>query len=284
MKMNKFGLVILALVLTQVTPTVAGQPATKTVILNQGNLVTLTGEVDGETVSTVITKAKEMDAKLGKGKPIYLFLNTPGGSVQSGLELIEALQGLGRPVHTVILFAASMGWQIAQNMNDRLILKNGVLMSHHATGEFAGAFGGAHPSQVDNRYQLWLDRVRELDEHTVSRTKGKQTYESYINQYNNELWLTGSKAVIQGYADDTVLVKCADDLSGFTTHSLMVPIFNVTVNYDLDNCPINTSPIHVKVQAPESKVALTYEQTQEVKRRFLEGFFNKQKQVIPMTW
>ncbi|CAM6004799.1 unnamed protein product, partial [Sphagnum balticum] len=93
-----------------------------------------------------------------------------GGGIQSGLEMTEALNGLGCPVDTVTLFAASMGWQIAQSLGERLILKNGVMMSHHATGEAQGEFGGSIRTQMENRQQLWIDRVRELDEQTVRRT------------------------------------------------------------------------------------------------------------------
>jgi ATP-dependent protease ClpP protease subunit len=210
-----------------------------------------------------------------------LFLNSPGGSIQSGLELIEALKGIGRPVNTVTLFAASMAFQIAQNMNDRLILKNGILMSHRAAGEMQGSFGGTRPSQMDSRYQLWLDRVRELDEQTVSRTQGKQTYDSYTKEYANEVWLTGTKSVQEGYADRIVLVKCDTTLSGVNTNH--VNFMGMDIAYDLDRCPINTSPMNVRASSLDGK-ALNAELVNKVEQEFLSGFENKQRQVIPMVF
>lgn len=291
MKLNKF--VALALLVVFTVAFVPGTSASKdngsdTVVLTKDNTLILNSEVNGESTSAIIAKAKELDSKLTSSErfsrskaPLYLFLNTPGGSIQSGLELIEALNGIDRKTNTITLFAASMGFQIAQNLNDRLILKNGVLMSHHAAGEMQGSFGGVHPSQMDNRYQLWIDRVRELDEQTVKRTNGKQTYETYTKQYDKEMWLTGTKSVDQGYADRIVLVRCDSSLNGTATHH--VEFMGMLISYDLDNCPINTSPMNIRAGGPGDAV-VNNEILNEVKAKFLSLFLNKQRQVLPMVF
>jgi len=262
------------------------------VVLTSQNTIILNSEVNGESVSKVISQAKKLDLALsglkerasGK-KPLYLFLNSPGGSIQAGLELIEAMQGLDRKVNTITLFAASMGFQIAQNLDERLILKNGVLMSHHAAGEFQGQFGGVSPSQVDSRYQLWLDRVRELDEQTVKRTNGKQTYKSYTEAYDHEMWMTGAKSVAGGYADRIVTVKCDSSLSGVSAHS--ATFMGLPVQYELDNCPINTSPQGVHIGSEGSQGGpvdskLTPEYVAHVKAEFLASFNLQKAKEIPM--
>jgi ATP-dependent Clp protease protease subunit len=226
------------------------------IVLSSENTMVLNSQVDGDSTSSIISKAKELDSAyskklkgrlgLNKNKPLYLFLNTPGGSVQSGLEMIEALRGLGRPVNTITLFAASMGFQIAQNLDTRYIIQNGVLMSHRAKGGFEGEFGGQFPSQIESRYALWKSRLDELDKQTVSRTGGKKTLESYQKQYASEMWLTGEQSVSQGYADQVVKVKCDESLSGTTLkEGLFLGMFKV--QYELDNCPLNTSPVNVKM-------------------------------------
>jgi ATP-dependent protease ClpP protease subunit len=296
------------------------------IVLSKGNTMVLNDEVNGESIGKVIAKAKELDAELNssltgkfKGnstKPLYLFLNTPGGSIQSGLELIEALKGVGRPIHTITLFAASMGFQIAQGLDDRLILKSGVLMSHRAQGEFGGEFGGQAPSQIDNRYQLWKDRMDELDAQTVERSKGKQTMESYQKQYASEMWLTGGKSVAQGYADKQVLVKCDSSLVGTSKHELMF-MGLIKVTYELDNCPINTAPMNIQIGFTTTRgymnaedfvnmggqfgsnclvnnpngmnlcaldTSLDLSKIGELKTKFLSHYEKKQKQVVPYRW
>lgn len=297
----------------------------ETVVLSKSNTIVLNSEVDGESTGKVIAKAKELDKELNsslKGKftgnsrkPLYLFLNTPGGSIQSGLELIEALQGIGRPVNTVTLFAASMGFQIAQALDERLILKNGVLMSHRAYGGFEGEFGGSAPSQIDSRYSLWKDRMDELDAQTVARTKGKQTMESYQKQYASEMWLTGAKSVAQGYADREVLVRCDETLTGTTQHELMF-MGIIRVVYELDNCPINTAPMNIQIGFITTRgymnsadfvkaggafgpgcllennkdklcaldTSLSLEKVAELKGKFQAFYLHRQKQIVPYRW
>ena len=279
-------LVVLTIVLVP-KPSLSKDSGPEIVVLSKSNTLVLNSEVNGESTSAIIASAKALDGALSskefttKKKHLYLFLNSPGGSIQSGLELIEALQGIGRPVDTVTLFAASMVFQIAQNLNDRLILKNGIMMSHRAAGGVEGSFGGTRPSQMDSRYQLWIDRVRELDEQTVARTNGKQSYDSYTKQYANEMWLGGTKSVEQGYADRVVLIRCDSTLSGTTTKHQNVMGFDVT--YDLDQCPINTNPMNIRIAGAGEKT-VNAELINKVKAELLSSFENKEKQVLPMAF
>ena len=214
------------------------------IILTKDNTLVLNDAFTGKTVSDLIGQAKKMNAGLKSGYPIYLFLDTPGGSIQAGIELIEYLNGINRPVHTVTLFAASMGWQLAQHLGKRYVLKYGVLMSHKAAGGFQGEFGGSG-SQIDSRYGLWLRRVTMMDQQTVDRTEGKKTLKQYQSEYDNELWLNGSEAVAAGYADEVVSVKCSADLSGSRTQT--ISFFGLKIDLSFDNCPIRTYPTEIRV-------------------------------------
>ena len=200
------------------------------IVLTADNTINLNGEITNESVAATIQALQKLDSKSKSNKPIYLFLYTPGGSIQAGLELIEATKGLNRPVNTITMFAASMGFQTVQALGDRLILKNGVLMSHRAAGGFQGSFGGQYPSQLDSRYSFWLQRLKELDEQTVARTKGKQTLQSYQKQYADESWITGTQSVEQGYADAIVAVRCDKSLNGMDSKS--TSFMGFTINYD----------------------------------------------------
>lgn len=252
--MTKNTQFVIATAIATIALVIAMIPSTKaskdqdSVILTEHNVLNLSDQVDGESVGAVLRDAKKLKpssvlVRNGNKEPIYLFLNTPGGSIQSGLELIEALKGIDRPVNTVTLFAASMGFQIAQNLGERLIVKNGQLMSHRARGGVQGEFGGQSPSQLESRIEFWKTRINEMDKTTVARTNGKQTLQSYQASYVPELWMTGEQSVERGYADRVVTVKCDDSLNGVTTHS--VNFFGMEVQYDLDKCPINTSPSNI---------------------------------------
>jgi ATP-dependent Clp protease, protease subunit len=290
MKVNKILLVGLMVVTSLsifglATAMSSGSSAGKdSVVLSKSNLIVLSGEVDGTNTAEVIARVRFLSGKkFSSGQPLYLFMNTPGGSIQSGLELIESLNGLSRPISTVTLFAASMGFQIVENLGPRLILRNGILMSHRAAGEFSGYFGGQRPSQLDNRYNFWLSRIAELDQQVVDRSGGKQTLESYQKAYANEMWLTGSQSVSGGYADRIVTVSCDSSLDGVTSHSL--DFLGVQILYDTDNCPLNTSPMHIRIANPDTEsVPFAKDRIEDIKAKFMEQYVNKQRAVVPMYW
>jgi ATP-dependent protease ClpP protease subunit len=232
-----------------------GLPVAK---LSKDNTAVLFGVVDGTSVSDVIQQIQKLDSSMKSGYPIYLVLYTPGGSIQDGLELIEFLNSVNRPVNTVTIFAASMGFQIAQNAGNRYIIQNGVLMSHKAAGGFEGEFGDGM-SQIDSRYGLWMSRILELDQQTVKRTNGKQTLKSYRAAYQNELWRTGSQSVKEGYADKVVQASCSKDLND-TTRVQNLEFFGMPIKVTYSGCPLNTNPLSVEVELPTNKGTMSHKE------------------------
>jgi ATP-dependent protease ClpP protease subunit len=228
-------------------------------VLTEDNTISLSGEIGSEESTKAILQGRTLDQRstidnikkhvgLKTHEPLYIFMNTPGGSVRAGQELIEAFHGLNHPVKTVTLFAASMGFQIVQGLDERLVLENGILMSHRAAGGVEGTLGGQSPSQFENRYSLWYDILKKLDLQTVKRTNGKQTLESYQKAYADEMWRLGQRAVDEGYADRVVTVRCDDSLKGVDVKH--VTFFGFDISYEVDKCPINTGIMNVKVTAP----------------------------------
>lgn len=247
-----------------VIPAVSAKDNKDVIVLSKNNLIVLNSQVDAASEAHVLSEAKRLDKSrfLGSNKdPVYLYLSTPGGYVHVGMEMIEGLNGLNRPVHTITSFAASMGFQLVQNLGNRYILKSGVLMSHRARGGVEGEFGGSDPSQLLNRIRIFTQQLTEMDEQTVRRTKGKQTLDSYQKAYANELWVTGQEAVEQGYADQVITIKCDDSLSGTTTHE--ASMFGLTILYDLSECPINSSPMNVRIGILTNKGQVSFETFKE---------------------
>lgn len=230
----------------------------KEILLTADNTLALREDFNESSVSRLMEQAKKLNSSLPNGYPIYLFLYTPGGSIQDGLELFEYLKGINRPVHTITLFAASMGFQTVQQLGERYIVKYGVLMSHKARGGFQGEFGGGM-SQLDSRYGLWLRRINMMDLDTVSRTGGKQTIESYRAQYQNELWLNGQEAVDQGYADAVVTVKCDSTLDAKTEDVEFKALF-FSVKATMSGCPLQTAPISTTANISTNKGIMTVEE------------------------
>lgn len=233
------------------TPSEVSAPAvlsrSSDVILTKDNSITLNDYFYGESVANLTQQAKDLDAKLPSGEPLYLVLNSGGGSIEAGIEAIQNLNTLNRPVHTITLFAASMGFQTVEGVKgERLITKNGTLMSHKARGRFSGEF----PGQLDSRYGHYLKRVLRLDKDVVGRTSGKHTLESYASLIENEYWCDGEDCLAQGFADRVVNPSCDQSLQG--THNRLYDRWffrgNVIEIVDvMADCPLNTEPLSYNI-------------------------------------
>jgi ATP-dependent Clp protease protease subunit len=212
--------------------------AQDTVVLTKDNVINLNAPFYTDTVAKLVAQAREMDKSESKD-PIYLVLNSPGGYIDAGLEMIENLSKFSRPVKTVTLFAASMGFQTVQGLGERLITKDGTLMSHKARGGFYGEF----PGQLDSRYAHSLKRVTRMNEQAVSRTGGKHTLESYNSLIENEYWCDGKDCIEQGFADRVVSLTCDKSLSGtsWVTEDRFF-FYGSVIEFvmKLENCPLNT--------------------------------------------
>ena len=110
-------------------------PATQVVYLDT--------EVNALSVDKAITQLKALDANPNKG-PAYLLINSPGGEVIKGMELISQIESMKVPVYTVCTgMCASMAAFIHQYGVKRYALDRSFLMFHPAS---SGGMGGQLPN------------------------------------------------------------------------------------------------------------------------------------------
>ena len=130
-------------------------PNSKTVVLEKGNTVVIRSPVNSKSMSKAMFELNELSFKLNKEDKIYLVLDTPGGSVFAGLDFIDYAKALPQKIITITKFAASMGFQIVQNLDDRYITPSGTLMSHRASGGVSGQFDG----ELESRYKMIKENI-----------------------------------------------------------------------------------------------------------------------------
>lgn len=221
--------------------------AAKTITLESANTVVLRGPVSSKSVGEVMAKMEELRQNLSDSEVIYLVLDTPGGSVFAGLDLIDYMKSLPNKVQTITLFAASMGFQIVQNMDTRYITETGTLMSHRASGGLEGQFDG----ELESQYKMVKRKIDYMDS-IASKRMGK-TIEEYKAMIKDEYWVSGFDAAEEKAADEKVNLRCGKTLSGSTTQEVQVFIFTLEVEFS--NCPLIRGPLKVnKSKVPSESV------------------------------
>lgn len=92
----------------------------------------LDGQIDNESASKIIRKLWYLELQ-NPGKPIYLFINSPGGSVDSGFAIWDQIKLISSPVTTIVTgLAASMGsvLSLCAAPNKRFATENSRIMIH----------------------------------------------------------------------------------------------------------------------------------------------------------
>lgn len=103
-------------------------------------IVFLNGEVNDSISALVCAQLLFLEAENPK-KPIFLYINSPGGVVTSGLAMYDTMQYIRAPVHTVCMGTArSMGsfLLMAGEPGQRAALPNASLHVHQPLGGFQG--------------------------------------------------------------------------------------------------------------------------------------------------
>lgn len=238
----------------------------KNLVLEKKNTVALRMPVTGGTVNTLQQQVLALSSKLPKGEPIYLFLDTPGGSIAAGEEFITFTKGIQAEIKTVTSFAASMGYIFVQSLGERLVLPTGTLMSHRA---FFGMEGQV-PGEFNTRLQYWTSRIESIEAAVSTRVGLEVT--PYRALIKDEYWVGGTEAVKAKHADRTVTVSCAADLSG--TYNEAVQTFFGPVNVIWSSCPLITTPVGVGFDNLDTTYS-TMGEIESFKRAFLRVVMNK---------
>lgn len=92
--------------------------------------VELVGEVDAASVNALVRQLRYLQRQDPEGQ-ITLFINSPGGSVDSGMALYDVMQAVSCPIRTVCVgLAASMAALLFVSGSRRDMLPHSRIMIH----------------------------------------------------------------------------------------------------------------------------------------------------------
>lgn len=203
------------------------------IVLTPKNNVNLRGEINEKSSDSVVRKVLELDRKRGVlSYPIYITIESPGGSIPDGESLIEALKGV-KNLKTISIFAASMASAIVEALpGERLILESGSLMFHRARGSVGGQF---ETGELESRLSFYQKTVRKMEQRSANRLN--ISLNDYKQRVINEWWTTAEEAVAQKQVDKIVTIKCSPELLD-STSIISIDMFLFSIDLEVSDCPL----------------------------------------------
>ena len=134
----------------------------------EDRIIFLTGEINDTTANIIISELLYLDAK--SREDIYLYINSPGGVVTSGLAIYDTMNYIESDVKTICTgIAASMAAFILSSgtKGKRCALKNADVMIHQPLG---GMEGQASDMKIACERIL---KIKDKLNHILAKNTGK---------------------------------------------------------------------------------------------------------------
>lgn len=141
-------------------------------------------------------------------KDIYLYINSPGGSVSAGMAIYDTMQFIPNDVATVAMgLAASMGQFLlcAGATGKRYALPHARVMMHQPSGGLGGT-----ASDIKIQAEQMLYTKKKLAELIAFHTG--QGLDAIERDSDRDRWFTAEEAKEYGFVDN--VVRSAKDVSG----------------------------------------------------------------------
>ena len=162
-------------------------------------VVFLVGEVNDHTANLIVAQMLFLESESPE-KDIYVYINSPGGSVTAGMAIYDTMQFIKPNVSTLCIGqAASMGAFLltAGEKGKRFCLPNSRVMIHQPLGGFRGQ---ASDIEIHAREILYLKQ--KLNQMLAQHTG--QSVEKIEHDTDRDNFLSAADAVAYGLVDQVL--------------------------------------------------------------------------------
>lgn len=167
--------------------------------LLKDRIIMLSGQIDDNLSNSVVAQLLFLDAQDSE-KDIYLYINSPGGSVTAGLAIYDTMNFVNADVQTIVIgMAASMGSVLvaAGAEGKRFALPNSEIMIHQPLG---GAQGQATEIEIAARHIL---ETKEKLNKILAKHSG-QDLEVIERDTDRDNYMSAEEAKEYGLIDDII--------------------------------------------------------------------------------
>ena len=167
--------------------------------LLKDRIIMLGSQIDDNVANSIVSQLLFLQAQDSE-KDIYLYINSPGGSVTAGFAIYDTIQHIKPDVQTICIgMAASMGSFLlaAGAKGKRFALPNAEVMIHQPLG---GAQGQATEIEIAANHIL---KTREKLNRILSERTG-QSIEKIQHDTDRDNFLTAAEAKEYGLIDEVM--------------------------------------------------------------------------------
>ena len=167
--------------------------------LLKDRIIMLGSQIDDNVANSIVSQLLFLQAQDSE-KDIYLYINSPGGSVTAGFAIYDTIQHIKPDVQTICIgMAASMGSFLlaAGAKGKRFALPNAEVMIHQPLG---GAQGQATEIEIAANHIL---KTREKLNRILSERTG-QSIEKIQQDTERDNFLTAAEAKEYGLIDEVM--------------------------------------------------------------------------------
>ena len=165
-------------------------------------IIFLTDEINDTTANLVVAQLLYLES-VDPDKDIYLYINSPGGSVTAGMAIYDTMNYIKCDVQTICVgMAASMGAVLltAGTKGKRFALPNAELMIHQPLG---GAKGQASDIMIQAD---WMQRTKDKLNRILADATG-QPPEKIVLDTDRDHFMSAEEGLAYGLIDKVITSK-----------------------------------------------------------------------------
>ena len=164
--------------------------------LLKDRIIFLSGEINDNVANIIVSELLYLDNL--NNEDIYLYINSPGGSITSGMSIYDTMNFIKSKVITIgIGMCASMGAFLLSSGNLRYVLPNTEIMIHQP-------IGGAQGQATD--IKIAAERIIKLKDklNKILAKNTKQPLAKIIEDTERDNFLSSEEALKYGLIDKII--------------------------------------------------------------------------------
>ena len=159
-------------------------------------IIFITGQIEDHMANLVVAQLLFLESEDPK-KDIFIYVNSPGGSVTAGLSIIDTMHHVKPDVATVCVgMAASMGSLILSQgqKGKRFMLPNAEVMIHQPSG---GAYGQASDIDITAKHII---KTRDTLNRMLAKATGQKLQKIELD-VDRDFFMDSDEAFAYGIVD-----------------------------------------------------------------------------------